>query len=280
MNFSTFAVKQDRGVLRVTLSNPPINLMNGKMAEELFLLAGHLHSDRSVKAVLFESANPEFFIAHFDLNDLITSASDPQKASKFPDINILQSLALSWQALPQVTIAKMKGRCRGGGLEFALGLNMRFATNDSKFCFPEASVGFLACGGGSTSVALSSGPARALEVLLSARDFTGEEAERYGLINRALPENEIDHYVDDLVDRISMRSPAVIAMHKEVLKSVYAQMVDSVFAGIAAENEGLRGGLTGDELQANMIAMVTGGQTRERELDLPATISQILADAR
>lgn len=276
MSFSTLSLKQDGEVLRVTLSNPPVNTMSMTMTEELFQLAGRLHADPGVKVVLFDSADPDFFIAHFDLNDLAASAADPSKASKFPDINALQALTLSWQALPQVTIAKIKGRCRGGGFEFALGLDMRFATTESLFCFPEASGGFLAAGGGATRTALAAGPARALEVLLSARDFTGEEAERYGLVNRALPAAVIDGYVEDLIGRIAKRSAPVIAMHREVFRRVYDPMVEPVFAGMAAENDALRAGLASTEMQRGMVALLSVGQTRENELDLPATIARML----
>lgn len=276
MSKSIFSLRQDGELLRVTFSNPPINLMSIKMTSELFELAGRLAFDSSVKVVVFDSADADFFIAHFDLEDLVRAAADPSTASKFPDINVLQSLSLSWQGLPQVTIAKIAGRCRGGGLEFALGLSMRFATLESKFCFPEASGGFLASGGGATRTALAAGPARALEILLSARDFSGEEAERYGLINRALPAREIDSYVEDLITRILRRSAPVIAMHRQVLAEVYVPIVEPVFAGFAAENAGLRAGLGGAEMPAGIAALLEVGQTRERELDLPATIAGLL----
>ena len=238
MNFSTFSLQQDGALLRVTLNNPPINLMGSKMTEELFMLGGRLHADPSVKVVLFDSADPDFFIAHFDLEDIVASASDPSKASKYPDMNVLQSLALSWKALPQVKIAKVTGRCRGGGLEFILGaMDMRFASTDSKFCAPEASGGFLACGGGTSFTALAAGPARAMEFLLSARDFSASEAERYGLVNRALPAGEIDAYLDDLIGRLLKRSSTVVAMHREVFKRVYSGIVEPLFAGFAAERQ-------------------------------------------
>lgn len=275
MSFTTFSLKQDGTVLRVTLSNPPINLMGLKMVEELFQLGGRLIADPSVRVVVFDSADPDFFIAHFDLDDLIASASDPSKASKYPDINAMQSLALSWQALPQVTIAKVAGRCRGAGLEFILGLSMRFATPDSKFCSPEASGGFLACGGGTTRAALVAGPARALEFLLSGRDFSGDEAERYGLVNRSLPAEEIDAYVDDLARRIGQRSAQVVGMHAEVFKRVYSPMVEPMFAGLAAENDGLRAAMAGDEMKAGMGAMLQLKQAREHELDLPGTLARL-----
>jgi enoyl-CoA hydratase/carnithine racemase len=281
MNFSTFSLKQDGALLRVTFNNPPVNLMNLKMTEELFMLTGRLIADPGVKVVLFDSANPDFFIAHFDLEDLARSASDPSKASKYPDMNALQSLSLSWKALPQVKIAKVAGRCRGGGLEFILGAaDMRFATQDSKFCFPEASGGFLACGGGTSFTALAAGPARAMEIALSARDFSGEEAERYGLVNRALPVAELDAYLDDLIGRLLKRSPAVVAMHRAVHGQVYSGVVEPLFAGLAAENDGLRAGLAGPDMGAGIAAHLQIGQTRETELDLPATLAQLQAAAQ
>lgn len=276
MNFSTFSLQQDGALLRITLNNPPVNLMSAKMTEELFMLTGRLIADRSVSVVLFDSANPEFFIAHFDLEDLAASANDPSKASKYPDMNVLQSLALSWKALPQIKIAKIDGRCRGGGLEFLLGaMDMRFATQDSKFCFPEASGGFLACGGGTSFTALAAGPARAMEILLSSRDFSGEEAERYGLVNRALPAAELDAYLDDLIARLLKRSQAVVAMHRDVFGRVYSGIVEPLFAGLAAENNGLRAGMAGQEMPAIIVAHLQAGQTRENELDLPATLARL-----
>ena len=275
MSFSTLSLNQDGPILRVTLSNPPINLINLKMTEELFQLTGRLIADPTVRVVIFDSANPDFFIAHFDVEDMVKSASDPSKASKYPEINALQALALSWQALPQVTIAKVSGRCRGGGLEFILGLSMRFASVESKFCSPEAAGGFLACGGGTTRMALAAGPARALEFLLSGRDFSGEEAERYGIVNRALPAKELDAYVDELAARMAERSKEVIAMHREVFKQVYAPMVDPMFAGLSAENDGLRAALAGDEMKDGIAAMLELKQAREHELDLPATLARI-----
>lgn len=273
MNFSTFSLQQDGEVLNLTFNNPPINLMNFKMVEELFQLAGRLQVDPGIKVVVLDSADPDFFIAHFDLNDVVAAGSDPAKAGKSPDINALQSLALTWQMLPQVKIAKVNGRCRGGGLEFILSLDMRFATPDAQFCFPEASGGFLAAGGGTTRTAMALGPARAQEFLLSARDFSGTEAERYDLINRALPAGELDTYVEDLVDRLVQRSQAVVAMHRETMRRVYAPLVEAMFAGFAAENAGMRAGMVGTEMPAGIAALLAKGQTREMELDLPATIA-------
>jgi enoyl-CoA hydratase/carnithine racemase len=277
MNFQTLTLRETGAVLEITLKNPPINLMSAKMVEELFQLTGYLMQNRQIKVVVLDSADPDFFIAHFDLEDLEASASDPSKASRYPDINVLQSLGLAWQNLPQVKIAKIDGRCRGGGFEFILALDMRFASRKSLFCFPEASAGFLASGGGATRTALAAGPARGLEVLLSARDFTAEEAERYGLINRCVEDGELDAYVSDLVDRIARRSPEVVAMHRAVFGRAFTPIVEPMFAAMAAENDGMRAGLSGEEMQSAMAAHLKLGQTREVELDLPASLANLTA---
>jgi enoyl-CoA hydratase/carnithine racemase len=277
MNFQTLTLRETGAVLEITLKNPPVNLMSAKMVEELFQLTGYLMQNRQIKVVVLDSADPDFFIAHFDLEDLEASASDPSKASRYPDINVLQSLGLAWQNLPQVKIAKIDGRCRGGGFEFILALDMRFASRKSLFCFPEASAGFLASGGGATRVALAAGPARGLEVLLSARDFTAEEAERYGLINRCVEDGELDVYVSDLVDRIARRSPEVVAMHRAVFGRAFTPIVEPMFAAMAAENDGMRAGLSGEEMQSAMAGHLKLGQTREVELDLPASLAAITA---
>lgn len=277
MSFSTFSLKQDGAVLRVTLSNPPINLMSLQMTEELFQLTGRLYVDPDIRVVIIDSEDPDFFIAHFDLQDMVKSASDPSKASKYPDINALQALSLSWQNLPQVTIAKVSSRCRGAGLEFILGLSMRFASVDAKFCSPEATGGFLACGGATTRLAMMAGPARALEVLLSGRDFSGEEAERYGIVNRALPADELNGYVEDLAARIAQRSASVVAMHREVFKQAMSPMVEPLFAGFAAENDGLRVAIPTADFAAGIDRLLSLEQAREHELDLPETIARSLS---
>jgi enoyl-CoA hydratase/carnithine racemase len=275
VSYSTFSLQRDGAILRVIFKNPPVNLMSFKMIGELFQLGGELVVDAGTRVVILESADPDFFIAHVDLEDVAAAAKDGAGDGKYPDINALQSLALSWQGLPQVTIAKVAGRCRGGGLEFILGLTMRFATRDAKFCAPEASGGFLACGGGTTRTLLMAGPARALEFLLSCRDFSGEEAERYGLINRALAANELDAYVDRLARAIASRSSAVLAMHRAVVGRVFEPITEQLFGGLALENDGFRKASAGPELRAGIEAMLALKQTREVELDLPATIARV-----
>jgi enoyl-CoA hydratase/carnithine racemase len=277
MNFETLSLRDNGAVLEISIKNPPINLMSAKMVEELFQLTGFLMQNPQIRVVVIDSANADFFIAHFDLEDLAASANDPSKASRYPDVNVLQALGLAWQNLPQVKIAKVNGRCRGGGLEFILALDMRFASKSSLFCFPESSAGFLASGGGATRTILAAGPARGLEFLLSARDFTAEEAERYNLINRAIDDDQLDAYVDDLVARIALRSPQVVGMHRAVIGNAVSPMIEPMFAAMAAENDGMQAGLASVEMQEMMQLHLATGQARELELDLPTTMAGFIA---
>jgi enoyl-CoA hydratase/carnithine racemase len=273
MTYQTLNLRRNGRILYVDFDNPPVNLMTIQMVGELFDLAGSLAFDPETAAVVFGSASPEFFIAHFDLNDLLRSMSDPSvPQSRYDDINVLQSLTTTWQTLPQVTIGVVDGICRGAGLEFLLATDMRFATPESRFCLPDTSGGTLPAGGGTTRLAMQIGPARAREVILSSRDFTGEEAACYGIVNRALPRAELQTYVDALARNVANRSAGTIAAVGEVIKSVYNSMVEAQFAGFASENSALKTLVTVPAVTEGLQKMA-GLQDVEHERDLPATIA-------
>jgi enoyl-CoA hydratase/carnithine racemase len=273
MSYQTLKTRRDGGILFVDIDNPPLNLMTIEMVGELFDLAGSLAFDPQTAVVVFGSANPDFFIAHFDLVDLLRSMSDPTvPQSKYADINVLQALATTWQTLPQTTIGVVDGICRGGGLEFLLALDMRFASTDSKFCLPEVSGGILPAGGGTTRLAMVAGPARAREVILSGRDFSGDEAAVYGIVNRAVAADDLVDYVEDLAGRIAKRPAAAVGAVNEVFKNISGAAIDALFAGFAAENEGLRA-LMSDPAAAAGLEQMAQLQTAEIELDLPGAIA-------
>ncbi len=280
MNFNTFSTEKIGAVLTVRLNNGDVNMMSATMAAELFALVGQLSVDSDTKVVVFESANTDFFIAHFDIQDILKVVEgDPSvPVSKTKDLNILQALGLSFSGLPQVTIAKIDGICRGGGFEFMLALDMCFATENSKFCFPEASGGFLPAGGGSTLLPIKTGSAKALEIMLSGRDFSGAEAAQYNAINRAFIDSvELDSYVNNLVERIAGNDAAAIQAVKSVLQQTFSGLNDGVFAGLAQENAAMNQCLANPVVidQLRLLAENTG--SRAQELDLPATIAALKA---
>lgn len=202
-NFKTFNAVADAGVLTVTIDFPPVNVQGQAMLEDLNSLAMRLERDRETKVVVFQSAHPEIWVCHYDtelLKDMSAEAVSREEA-KLLD---LQSVLERISRVPQATIAKLEGFARGGGHEFALACDMRFAARGKyKFMQMEVGMGILPCGGGASRMARQVGLGRALEIILSARDFDADEAEAYGTVNKVLEPDEIGEYVDNVAKRIA-----------------------------------------------------------------------------
>ena len=201
--YTTMKAEADGGVLTVTIDFPPVNLQGEEMLADLNRLALRLERDRQIKVVVFQSAHPEIWVCHYDTNllkDMSTEAVSRDEAALLD----LQAVLERISRLPQATIAKLEGVARGGGHEFALACDMRFAARGKfKFMQIEVGMGILPCGGGASRMARQVGLGRALEIVLSGRDFTADEAEAFGTINRALEPDEIGDFVDTLARRIA-----------------------------------------------------------------------------
>ncbi|NVN80184.1 MULTISPECIES: enoyl-CoA hydratase/isomerase family protein [unclassified Vibrio] len=201
--YTTFKAQAEDGILTVTFDFGTVNVQGQEMLADLNGLAMRLERDRDIKVVVFQSANPEIWVCHYDTNLLkyMSTEAVSREEAKLLD---LQSVLERISKLPQATIAKLEGFARGGGHEFALACDMRFAARGKyKFMQMEVGMGILPCGGGASRMARQVGLGRALEIILSARDFDADEAEAYGTINKALEPDEIGEYVDTLAKRIS-----------------------------------------------------------------------------
>ncbi|MBE1274049.1 enoyl-CoA hydratase/isomerase family protein [Enterovibrio baiacu] len=201
--FTTFTTEQNNGILTVTFDFGTVNVQGQEMLADLNSLAMRLERDRNTKVVVFQSANPEIWVCHYD-TELLKDMSDEAVSREEAQLLDLQSVCERISKVPQATIAKLEGFARGGGHELALALDMRFAARGKyKFMQMEVAMGILPCGGGASRMARQTGLGRALEIILSARDFDADEAERMGTINRALDPEEIGEYVDNLANRIA-----------------------------------------------------------------------------
>lgn len=201
--YTTFKAEKTNAILTVTFDYPPVNIQGLQMMADLNMLSQKLERDREIKVVVFQSAHPEIFVAHADTNFLkdMSTEAVPRDEVQLLD---LQTTLERISNLPQATIAKIEGFARGGGHEFALACDMRFAARGkAKFMQMEVGMGILPCGGGSSRMARQAGLGRALEIILSARDFDADEAEAYGTINKALDADKIGPYVDELANRIA-----------------------------------------------------------------------------
>ncbi|WP_445361735.1 enoyl-CoA hydratase/isomerase family protein [Microbulbifer sp. EKSA005] len=202
-SFTTFSAKQDDGILTVTFDFGPVNVQGQEMLADLNSLAMRLERDRETKVVVFQSANPEVWVCHYD-TELLKDMSDEAVSREEAQLLDLQAICERISKVPQATIAKLEGFARGGGHELALALDMRFAARGKyKLMQMEVGMGILPCGGGASRMARQTGLGKALEIILSARDFDADEAESLGTINKALEPDEIGEYVDSLAKRIA-----------------------------------------------------------------------------
>ena len=221
VHFTTFTTKITDAVLTVTFDHGPVNIQGIAMLDDLSKLADELEQDKMIKVVVFQSAHPDIFVAHADtgfLKDMSTQAVSRDEVQLLYLQTVLQRIS----ELPQATIAKVEGFARGGGHEFMLACDMRFAARGkAKFMQMEVGIGILPCGGGASCMARQTGLGRALEIILSARDFDADEAEQYGTINKALNEDEIGPYVHTLAHRISQfPSESITACKRAVYASI------------------------------------------------------------
>lgn len=225
-NFATFRTERTSGVLTVTIDFPPVNLQGLEMLADLNALCLRLERDRDVKVVVFQSAHPEIWVCHYDTNllkDMSTEAVSRDEAQLLDLQTVLERVS----KLPQATIAKLEGFARGGGHEFALACDMRFAARGKfKFMQMEVGMGILPCGGGASRMARQVGLGRALEIILSARDFSADEAEAYGTINKAMEPDEIGPYVDKLAMRIATFPAASINACKQTIYESIDKPID------------------------------------------------------
>jgi len=198
----------------VTIDSPPLNLFGGEMHAGLRVLLDRMEASTEVKVVVLQSAVPDYWIAHFDLERGLEVPDIPGAApmSEWPET--VRRLAAS----PVVTIAAIRGRARGQGSETALACDLRFASIENAVLGqPEVGLGLLAASGALAWLPPLVGRSRALEITLGCADFDAVTAERYGWINRALPDCELDAFVDDLARRIaSFPRPAIAATKREI----------------------------------------------------------------
>ena len=202
MDYSTFKVARENRIAWVTFDHPPINLLDIEMIREIDQLSRDLESDHETHVVVFQSADPEFFIAHADVELIRQMPADIKERPT--ELNLYVAALERLRTLPMTTIGKIAGIARGGGSEFLLSLDMRFAAiGQAKLSQPEVALGILPSGSGSVRLPRLIGRSRALEVSLGCEDFSAEDAERYGLVNRALSPGELDAFVERLARRIA-----------------------------------------------------------------------------
>jgi enoyl-CoA hydratase/carnithine racemase len=203
---------------RITFDNPPLNVMGPQFVQEFREIMTAIEDDEQVKVVVFDSAVEGFFLNHSDFlanfEDLKKIPQGPTGLEAWPDILVRLTRA------PVVSIALIRGRATGNGSEIALASDMTFVSREKAVLSQwEVGVGLVAGGGPMARLPLAMGRGRALEVLLSSDDIGGELAQAYGYVNRALPDAELDGFVDALATRIAGFDKWAIAKTKRLVNA-------------------------------------------------------------
>lgn len=262
--YQCLKVRINGGVAFVTIDHPPINLFDSKLMREISRVGRELEADASIKVAVFQSANPDFFIAHAD----VTTIQEMPKVipPKPTTLGGFHRMVERYRTMSKVTIGKIEGRARGGGSEFLLSLDMRFgALGRAILSQPEVALGILPGGSGTQRLPRLMGRSRALEVVLGCQDFPADMAERYGYINRTLPPDELTPFVDKLAYCIASFPAETIALAKA---SVLAAEL-STYEGLLEEAHYFNQTLATEASQERMGKfMRLGGQTRAVELQL------------
>jgi enoyl-CoA hydratase/carnithine racemase len=275
-DYTTLAIARHEGVATVTLDHPPMNLLDLALMTDLERLGRELEADTETRTVVFQSANPDYFIAHADVSLIQRLPSEVPPKSE--ELSFFHQMVERYRTLPCATIAAIEGRARGGGSEFLLSLDMRFgAVGRAILSQPEVALGILPGGSGTQRLPRLIGRGRALEAILGCEDFDAQVAERYGWINRALPAAELRPFVYALAQRIASFPREAIVLAKRAVDAADT----TVREGLLEEAHLFNRTLASPDARSRMDAFIAGGsQNPKTELDLGAVLSRLArADA-
>jgi enoyl-CoA hydratase/carnithine racemase len=256
---------------RIIFDYPPFNVADGTMFQALQDLLARIDVDPSLRVVVFESANHDFYLSHFDLTGKLGNVMTAVGPSGLP---VLADTFVRITRSPVVSIAKIRGCVRGACSEFVLACDMRFASRENtRLGQPEVGVGLHPGGGGTERLPHLVGRGRALEIVLGANDFDGDTAERYGYVNRTLPDAELDGFVDALARRIASFDRRATAAAKNLINQVSLPSADRLLDALTS----FETALTWPEAQQRIQSLLERGLQRDVDFEnrWPAVLGAI-----
>jgi enoyl-CoA hydratase/carnithine racemase len=265
-------IEESPAYWRIVFDYPPFNIVDAMLYQALQGLLARMDASPSLHVVVFESANPEFFLAHFDLTGKTGNITTAVGPSGLP---ILTDTFVRITRSPVASIAKIRGCVRGVSSEFVLACDMRFASRENTLLGqPEVGVGVHPGGGGTERLPPLVGRGRALEIVLGANDFDGDTAAQYGYVNRALPDEELDGFVDALARRIATFDGRAIAAAKRLINQVSLPSADNLLSALNS----FQTALTWPETLQRVEALLKRGLQQERnfERQWPAMLDSLL----
>jgi enoyl-CoA hydratase/carnithine racemase len=270
--YETLDIVKDGRLAVVTINNPPINVITMPLYMDLMALTEELESDPELSVVVFKSADPDFFIAHFDVELILTFPID-RPAQREAELNDFHKVCERLRTMDKVTIAQIEGRLGGGGSELASSMDMRFGVRGKTIASQmEVALGILPGGSGTQRLPALVGRARAMEIILGAQDVDAETAERWGYLNRIFSSEDIDAWVMNLAKRIASYPVAAVRLAKQSINAAQVNPTDGLREEFYLFQQLLR---TEDAQQKMKAFMDIGGQTRDGELNVGELVDRL-----
>jgi enoyl-CoA hydratase/carnithine racemase len=266
-------VSIDGGVCIATIDAPPVNVMTVDLLRALLAFGEEVAADEEVRVVVLRSANPEFFVAHFDVEALLAAPTDGP-AERPTEVRGFHLMCERFRTMGKATIAEIAGRVGGGGAELAASCDMRFgALGRMVLNQMEVPLGILPGGTGTQRIPRLVGRGRAMEIVLGGIDVDAATAERWGWLNRALPPDELSPFVDALAHRIAGFPPAAVAQAKASVLNAESM---SPIEGLLEEQFLFQQLMRTPEAHERMRAfLAAGGQTPDGELRVGELVTEL-----
>ena len=270
--FETLQVEVCERIARVTIDNPPINLMDQSLYVDLLKLSAALEADPDLSVVVLRSANAEFFIAHFDIELILDFPTDTD-ATREQAPNPFHQMCERFRTMDKLTIAQIEGRAGGGGSELALSCDLRYGVKQGTIINQmEVPVGIIPGGTGTQRLPRLVGRGRALEIILGGIDLDADTAERWGYLNRIFDPQEIGPFVDALAARVASFPPAAVRLAKQSVNNAELPLEE----GLREEAYLFQCALRTPEAASRMQEFLArGGQTREGELEVAELVAKL-----
>ena len=279
--YALIRIAREGRVVTATVDNPPINIVTMELFGELARLADDVEADREALVLVLKSADPDFFLAHFDVGAILQFPVDAP-AVREAEPNAWHAMCERFSRMDKLTIAQIEGRVGGGGAEIAMAFDMRFGVIGRTIINQmEVPLGILPGGTGTQRLPRLVGRGRALEIILAGEDLDAVTAERWGWLDRAFTAPAIGPFVERLARRVASFPAEAVRLAKRSVDNAARPMADAarpMADGLAEEAYLFQTLIRTPEARANMARFLEiGGQTRAGEMRV-AELSALLGD--
>ena len=272
-DFAFLNVEIAQRVATVTIDNPPINLVTLPLYAELMQLIEALQKEPELSVVVFKSAHPDFFLAHFDVEAILQFPADGD-AERSAELNPFHLMCERLRTMDKVTIAQIESRVGGGGSELVASMDMRFGViGQTVVNQMEVPLGILPGGGGTQRLPRLVGRGRAMEIILGAQDLDAETAERWGYLNRIYAPGDIDQAVTELAKRIARFPLPAVRLAKASVNAAELPLAQGLQEEAYLFGRLLRTSLAQHAMQK---FMAMGGQTHEGEMRVADLVDEVM----